>query len=102
MWFVLVYVDDIILTGNSDVLVQRIITQLDEKFSLKQLGSLSYFLGIEVQSTSQGCLLLTQQKYVRDLLAKAKMEDCRAISTPMVSTSRLSKSQGVPFNSNPI
>src|ERR1044072_5404797 len=95
--YVLVYVDDIILTGSSSVLIQKFITQLDLQFSLKQLGTLSYFLGIEVNSTSQGGLLLTQQKYIRDLLNKVKMLDCKPISTPMVSSLRLSKTQGIPF-----
>jgi histone deacetylase 1/2 len=95
--YVLVYVDDIILTGNSSTLIQRFITQLDQQFSLKQLGTLNYFLGIEV-SPFEGGLLLTQQKYIRDLLSKVKMLDCKPISTPMVSTSRLSKSHGIPFN----
>ncbi|KAF7834709.1 retrovirus-related Pol polyprotein from transposon TNT 1-94 [Senna tora] len=61
------------------------------EFSLKDLGNLHYFLGIEVTHLDDGSLLLSQGKYVHDLLCKTKMDGANFISTPMVSNSRLSK-----------
>jgi histone deacetylase 1/2 len=51
--YLLVYVDDIIITGSSLSLVQTLVQKLDSVFSLKQLGDLEYFLGIEVKQLSE-------------------------------------------------
>lgn len=62
--YILVYMDDIIIIGNSSSLVDKLIQHLNPSFSLKQLGSLGYFLGIKVHSLSNGALLVTQSKYI--------------------------------------
>lgn len=64
MVYLLVYVDDIILTGNSPAMIKSLSNKLNSVFALKQLGSLDYFLGIEVKQMSNGSLLLTQSKYI--------------------------------------
>nr|KYP61335.1 hypothetical protein KK1_015822 [Cajanus cajan] len=87
----LVYVDDIILIGTSSVLLQKLVDKLHANFSLKDLGSLDYFMGIEVKATSQGGLFLSQDKYITDLLTQVKMEDCKGISTPMIGGQQLTK-----------
>ncbi|CAJ2668996.1 unnamed protein product [Trifolium pratense] len=89
--YLLVYVDDIIITGSSLTLVQHLVTKLDSVFSLKQLGNLDYFLGIEVKHLTDGSLLLTQSKYIKDLLVKTNMIDSNPIATPMMSSCKLSK-----------
>jgi histone deacetylase 1/2 len=89
--YVLVYVDDILITGSAPQAVHDLIHKLNVHFSLKQLGQLDYFLGIEVHQLSTGALLLNQAKYIRDLLCKVKMENSNPIGSPMVSTCRLSK-----------
>jgi histone deacetylase 1/2 len=89
--YLLVYVDDIIITGSSSSLVQNLVDKLNSAFSLKQLGDLEYFLGIEVHHLQDGSLLLTQSKYIRDLLSKTNMVDCNPINTPMMSSCKLSK-----------
>ena len=61
--YCLVYVNDLILTGNNTNFVARIIAQLGHKFSIKDLGSLHFFLGVEVIPTAEG-LFLTQHKYI--------------------------------------
>ncbi|KAG8501032.1 hypothetical protein CXB51_003112 [Gossypium anomalum] len=88
--YVLVYVDDIIITGNHQASIDQFVTSLDTQFSLKDLGPLSYFLGIEVSSTSTG-LFLSQRKYMLDLLRKAKMDQANSSPTPMVTSSILSQ-----------
>ncbi|MCH87664.1 retrovirus-related Pol polyprotein from transposon TNT 1-94 [Trifolium medium] len=89
--YVLIYVDDILITGSAPHIIQDLINKLNVHFALKQLGQLDYFLGIEVHCLSTGALLLNQAKYIRDLLCKAKMENSNPIGSPMVSTCRLSK-----------
>lgn len=78
----LLYVDDIILTGFSDQLISDFIDQLHTKFSMKNLGKLHYFLGIEVKYVTNG-IVLYQSKYALDLLDRALMKECKSIHTPM-------------------
>ncbi|KAF7842167.1 Retrovirus-related Pol polyprotein from transposon TNT 1-94 [Senna tora] len=69
---VLVYVDDIIVTGSSSAATHDLISTLHSKFALKDLGPLHYFLGIQATSTPDGGMLLTQTKYIKDLLIRPK------------------------------
>lgn len=68
--YVLIYVDDIIVTGSNPEFISTFLPQLQTKFALKDLGDLHYFLGIEVHKDSIG-LFLTQHKYALELLSKA-------------------------------
>lgn len=68
-----------------------LITSLNCVFSLKDLGSLDYFLGIEVKPQADGSLYLTQGKYLRDLLSKTNMLSVKPLPTPMVPTCKLTK-----------
>ncbi|KAG8473223.1 hypothetical protein CXB51_035172 [Gossypium anomalum] len=87
--YVLVYVDDIIVTGNDKGSIDEFVTILNTTFSLKDLRPLSYFLGIEVLPTTEG-LFLSQQKYVLNLLRRAKMDQATGSPTPMVTSCVLS------------
>jgi len=89
--YMLLYVDDIIVTGNN-FSIKSLVTKLNSEFSLKDLGSLEYFLGIEVRSQPNCALILTQSKYIRDLLSKTKMDEANLISSPMVGGCKLTKS----------
>jgi histone deacetylase 1/2 len=89
--YVLIYVDDILITGSSSQLINDLINKLHAQFALKRLGQVDYFLGLEVHHLPSGALLLNQSKYIRDLLCKADMEDSNPIGSPMVSSCRLSK-----------
>ena len=66
----------------------NIIKQLGDMFSLKDMGSLHFFLGIEVIPTWAG-LFLSQHKYVRDLLANTSMSGAKDVSTPLSTTQSL-------------
>lgn len=88
---VLVYVDDIIITGTSKAFIQQLIIKLNLSFSLKDLGQLDYFLGIQVNHLPNGSLLLSQTKYLKDLLVKANMASTKSINSPMASSTKLSK-----------
>jgi len=89
--FVLIYVDDILITGNDVSAIRTLINLLHLNFALKDLGPLHYFLGIEVSRLSDGSMHLCQSKYIRDILHKAKMLEANPQSTPMVSSLRLIK-----------
>ena len=52
-----VYVDDLIITGSSTTDITKFKTQMKQLFNMSDLGLLSYYLGIEVQQTSQGITL---------------------------------------------
>ncbi|XP_058217151.1 uncharacterized mitochondrial protein AtMg00810-like [Rhododendron vialii] len=78
---VLVYVDDILITGNNDVFISKLIDLLSIRFVMKDLGQLSYFLGIEIHRHGKN-LILCQSKYASDLLVKAGMQDCKPSLSP--------------------
>ena len=94
--YCLVYVDDLIITGNNSVFVASIIDHLGHKFSIKDLGSLHFFLGVEVIPTAAG-LFLTQHKYIRDLLAKTSMDGARDVTTPLSTSVSLQLDDGSSF-----
>lgn len=96
--YVLVYVDDIIITGSSSVAIDQLIQALNQKFSLKDLGKLSFFLGVEVSHTSDNDMFLSQRKYISDLLHTTHMHEARGISTAMVSGAVRSTFHGEKFH----
>ena len=64
--YMLVYVDDIIVTSSSNQVVIELIAKLQTAFAMKDFGELHYFLGIEVKKAADG-ITLTQSKYAHDL-----------------------------------
>jgi hypothetical protein len=95
--YMLIYVDDIIIVSSLDSATEKLIQKLTNEFAVKDLGNLEYFLGIEVKNMKTG-ILLSQRRYALDLLKKAKMDNCKPISTPMSATEKLSKHQGTILN----
>ncbi|GKE18533.1 ribonuclease H-like domain-containing protein [Tanacetum coccineum] len=73
--YLLIYVDEIILTASSSVLLQQIIGALHNKFDVFDLGVLNYFLGISATHTPTG-LFLSYNKYALQLLELAHMVNC--------------------------
>jgi len=71
--YILIYVDDILITGSSVSVINNIIHSLQATIVVKDLGSLAYFLGIEALWCTDG-MYLTQRKYIADLLKRSKME----------------------------
>ncbi|KAG8492104.1 hypothetical protein CXB51_015700 [Gossypium anomalum] len=92
--YILVYVDDIVITGSSADEIDCFVQQLHNKFALKDMGNLHYFLGIEVSRSSSGTLHLCQQKYIHELLDRSSMANAKSVHTPMVSSSLLLKDEG--------
>ncbi|XP_040873427.1 uncharacterized mitochondrial protein AtMg00810-like [Glycine max] len=93
----LVYADDIILTGNIITEIQGITALLDQTFKIKDLGNLKFFLGLEIARTSKG-IHLCQRKYALDILSDSGMLGCRPNSTPMDYSTRLQATSGTPLS----
>lgn len=65
--YLLIYVDDMVMTGNNPSLMAQVTDFLSTQFKIKDLGSLHYFLGIQVQHTAEG-ILMHHSKYTTDIL----------------------------------
>lgn len=74
----LVYVDDILVTGNSASMIHDLKFLLDKLFSIKDLGSVNYYPGLEVVRSSKG-LFINQTKYILDLLQSQNLLDCKPV-----------------------
>jgi histone deacetylase 1/2 len=96
MIFVLIYVDDIIVTSSLDQAISALLHDLKDDFALKDLGALHFFLGIEVKKLDDG-LLLTQEKYATDLISKVGMAKCTSSPTPLSSNEKLMLHDGLPL-----
>lgn len=91
----LVYVADILITGSDASFLQTLTRAMHSVFSMKELGSISYFLGISVQPTGKG-YYLSQHKCITELLAKAGMSSSKPCSTPIPCSSACGDS--LPFS----
>ncbi|XP_057434172.1 uncharacterized protein LOC130726869 isoform X2 [Lotus japonicus] len=91
-----VYVDDIVITGSDSEGIGNLKTFLQTKFQTKDLGILKYFLGIEVMYSKNG-IMISQRKYVLDLLAETGLMGSKPCETPMEPGMKLT-AEGVPFS----
>jgi hypothetical protein len=89
--YLLLYVDDIILTASTSALLRQIITSLQQSFPMKDLGPLQHFLGIAVHRSSTG-MLLSQRQYTLEILERASMTHCKSCATPVDTQSKLPSS----------
>eukprot|EP00253_Pinus_taeda_P022758 PITA_22758 len=87
---VVLYVDDVIFTGNDDYLIQNFKAVIKEEFEMTDMGLLRYFLGIEVDQNENG-IFMSQARYVNEVLGRFNMQECKAAITPTVMGLKLSK-----------
>jgi hypothetical protein len=88
-----VYVDDLIIAGNSIRLVESVKKEFHRRYKMKDMGVLEYVLGVRVdQIPEEKIIQLSQRSYIIDMLAKFEMTKCSDKDTPMESKIRLSKS----------
>uniref|UniRef100_A0A2N9GUY8 Integrase catalytic domain-containing protein n=1 Tax=Fagus sylvatica TaxID=28930 RepID=A0A2N9GUY8_FAGSY len=97
MILLLLYVDDMIITGDDHSGISDFKLFLHQQFEMKDLGHLSYFLGLEVSSDSTG-YYLSQAKYASDLLSRAGLTDTKVVSTPLEMNARLTPLDGTPLS----
>jgi hypothetical protein len=91
--YLLLYVDDIIVTASSSAFLQHLLDRLHSEFAMTDLGDLHFFLGIAVRRSSTG-LFLSQRQYAVDLLQRAGMSDCHPCTTPIDTQAKLSDIEG--------
>jgi hypothetical protein len=92
----LIYVDDIILSGTCLVEIQRIKTILDNNFKIKDLGTVKYFLGLEVAHSKQG-INISQRKYCLELLNDSGLLGSKPAATPLDPSVKLHNDDGKLF-----
>ena len=95
----LLYVDDMIITGDDLSGIQELKDFLSQQFEMKDLGHLSYFLGLEITHSTDG-LYITQAKYASKLLSQAGLIDSKTVDTLVKLNAHLTSSGGKPL-SNP-
>jgi hypothetical protein len=94
--YLLVYVDDIIVTTSSPTAIDALLADLKHDFALKDPGGLHFFLGNEVKPTTDG-IILSQEKYDADILRRVGMSACKPVPTPLATSEKLST-----FTSDPL
>jgi hypothetical protein len=99
--YLLVYVDDIIITSSCPSAIDALLANLKIDFAIKDLGDLHYFLGIEVKKVPNG-ILLTQETYAYDILHRARMLMCKPVPTPLSTSDKLSTHGGDPLDPDAI
>jgi hypothetical protein len=83
MLILILYVDDLLITRAEDLIVECKLG-LASEFEMSDIGLMHYFLGMEVWQ-EEGHIFLDQGKYAADILSRFQMEDCRPMSTPMIT-----------------
>ena len=82
-----------IIIGNDSTCVAKLKQVLDQKFGIKDLGSLKYFLGLEIVRGAKG-ININQRKYALNVLKEVGMIGCKPAKTPMEQQLKLSKCDG--------
>ncbi|XP_019168239.1 PREDICTED: uncharacterized protein LOC109163960 [Ipomoea nil] len=89
--FLLVYVDDIIMMGSDAVMVESLLRRLATAFKIRDLGTPGFFLGIETVAAGNS-MILSQRRYMIDLLGRSGMSDCKPLTTPASVTQAVTPS----------
>jgi hypothetical protein len=93
------YVDDLLITGCSTSSIVAVKGILHDRFFMMDMGPLHYFLGLEI-SQDASCIKLSQAKYARDLMERFHMTDCKSAPTPFLSGVRLEDGRDTPLVDN--
>ncbi|WJX12733.1 hypothetical protein P8452_03195 [Trifolium repens] len=87
-----IYVDDIIFGSTNATLCKNFSKLMQDEFEMSMMGELKFFLGIQINQTEKGTFI-HQSKYIKDLLKKFNLEDCKPMNTAMHPTSSLGKEE---------
>ena len=91
--YLVVYVDDILMTGNNESYIASIKKELGKSFEMTDLGYVQYYLGIEVTQHPKS-IFLSQKKYIGDLLNRFGMTELNPLTTPMKQNVKLTSIEG--------
>ncbi|KAL0430968.1 UNVERIFIED_CONTAM: Retrovirus-related Pol polyprotein from transposon RE1 [Sesamum radiatum] len=94
------YVDDVLITGPSEIEIAKVKHYLDSEFTIKDLGPANYFLGLEITRCSAGTSI-TQHKYVRDIIQDAGLTNCKHTNTPLPVGVKLTAAHVSDFLTDP-
>ncbi|XP_020685066.1 uncharacterized protein LOC110101490 [Dendrobium catenatum] len=95
--YIIVYVDDILVTGNSVAALDKLLLALHSQFSMRNLGKPHQFLGLQVSEIPNG-IHLTQSHYAASILHKAAMDDCKPVLTSLPTTFTKVSSPDPPYD----
>eukprot|EP00253_Pinus_taeda_P015570 PITA_15570 len=93
------YVDDLLITGSSASAIATVKRALHDRFLMKDMGPLHFFLGLEISQDAIG-IKISQAKYARDILERFRMADCKPAPTPFLSGVRLEDGGDTPLFDN--
>ena len=99
LMIIVLYVDDLLITGSSKDEIASLKDAMNHSFSMTDLGLLSQFLGLEIAQTEEG-IKVHQYKYALDFLNKFNMKDCKPSKTPFLSGVKLEEAQSTPLEKN--
>jgi hypothetical protein len=89
---VVIYVDDLMVASDNPRKLQRLKSELSKSFEMKDLGPLSFCLGIEfTQDVKKQTITMSQSKYIKETLSRFNMENCKGVTTPINPNEKLSK-----------
>jgi hypothetical protein len=84
------YLHDIIFGSDDDRMSQKFSKDMQDKFEMFFLGNLAFFLGLHICQSNKG-IFISQETYIREMLKKFGMTDCKLVNTPMQTSCELSK-----------
>ncbi|PKU63482.1 putative mitochondrial protein [Dendrobium catenatum] len=76
-----IYMDDILLTGNNSTMISQTIYQVNQKFAMKDMGTITNFLGIQITRTTDS-YFMSQSAYAKSILQTAGLVQCKPLATP--------------------
>jgi hypothetical protein len=95
--YILIYVDDILITCSKPSEIPLLLDALNDDFAVKDLGPINFFLGIEVIESASSCFL-SQQRYILDILKRTNMTEAKPVNSPMATSTSLSAYEGEAFD----
>ena len=99
LMIIVLYFDDLLITGSSKDEIASLKDAMNHAFSMTDLVLLSQFLGLEIAQTKEG-IKVHQSKYALDFLNKFKMKDCKPSKTPFLSGVKLEELRSTPLENN--
>ena len=92
---IVLYFDDLLITGNIVASISTIKIALHNAFEMNDLGLLKQFLGLEIEQNFDG-IMVTQSKYISNLLVNFNMDECKATPFPFLSRINLEEGKSTP------
>ena len=99
--YLALFVDDMAIFGDDEVLIGEIKAKLSSHFKMKDMGIMKRFLGLEIERNSFGDVIISQKRYIERVLERFGMQDCKPAYTPLPTNIRLRKRDYDPDNPDP-